>query len=138
MLKSSRECNLLINKLIKFDYERDSLSVRKDLSGQLSGSLLSLYSFSKPWKISFTDDILVALKALLPAKAKPFSKSPLSAFISAMIISAKFVMATRTLTPMTPWVFSQLKDSRFLMLSFILFKHFVNLIHYTGLHLKNR
>jgi hypothetical protein len=48
--------------------------------------LLSLYSFSKDWNISFTDDILVALKALLPAKAKPFSKFPLSAFISAMII----------------------------------------------------
>ena len=71
---------------VMIDWERDSLPVRKDLSGQLSGSLLSLYSFSKDWKISFTDDILVALKALLPAKAKPFSKFPLSAFISAMII----------------------------------------------------
>jgi len=68
------------------DWERYSLPVRKDLSGQLSGSLLSLYSLSKDWKISFTDDILVALQALLPAKAKPFSKFPLSAFISAMII----------------------------------------------------
>jgi hypothetical protein len=48
--------------------------------------LLSLYSFIKDWKISFTDDILVALKTLLPAKAKPFSKFPLSAFISAMIM----------------------------------------------------
>jgi hypothetical protein len=31
--------------------------------------LLSLYSFSKDWKISFTEEIFVALKALAPANA---------------------------------------------------------------------
>jgi len=51
-----------------------------------NADLLSLYSFIRVWKISFTDDIFVALKALLPAKAKPFSKFPLRAFISAIIM----------------------------------------------------
>jgi hypothetical protein len=38
------------------------------------------------WKISFTEEILVALKALAPANAYPFSKLPLSAFIRAIIM----------------------------------------------------
>jgi len=46
----------------------------------------SEYSFISELKISFTEDIFVALKALLPAKAKPFSKLPLRAFINATIM----------------------------------------------------
>ena len=38
MLNANRKCNLLISMLIKVDWERDSLPVKKDLSGQLSSS----------------------------------------------------------------------------------------------------